>query len=49
MARVWLRAGHTLGLTRLWGPTDGCIGVSNEDIETLYDAVRIGTPVVINP
>lgn len=49
MARVWLRVGHTLGLNRLWGPTDGCIGVSNEDIEVLYDAVRVGTPVQITP
>lgn len=49
LARVWLSVGHTLGLNRLWGPTDGCIGVSNQDIEALYDAVRVGTPVQINP
>ena len=48
-ARLWLRTGHTLGLNRLWGPTDGCIGVSNEDIETLYAAARVGTPVLITP
>lgn len=49
LARIWLRLGHTLGLNRLWGPTDGCIGVTNEDIEVLYAATRVGTPVVINP
>lgn len=49
LARVWLRVGHTLGLNRLWGPTDGCIGVSNEDIEALYEAARVGTPILIIP
>lgn len=49
LARIWLRLGHTLRLNRLWGPTDGCIGVSNEDIEVLYAAVRVGTPVEITP
>jgi hypothetical protein len=49
LARLWLRAGHLLGLNRLWGPTDGCIGVSNEDIEVLYDAVHVGTPIEITP
>ena len=49
LARIWLRLGHTLLLNRLWGPTDGCIGVANEDIEVLYRSVRVGTPVVITP
>jgi hypothetical protein len=30
----------------VWGPTDGCIGVANEDAEALFDAVTIGTPIV---
>lgn len=49
LARLWLRGGHVLGLNRLWGPTDGCIGVSNTDIETIYRAARVGTPVHIMP
>ena len=49
LARVWLSAGHAFRLNRLWGPTDGCIGVSNQDIETLYAVARVGTPVLISP
>ena len=49
LARVWLSAGHALRLNRLWGPTDGCIGLSNEDIEVLYAVARVGTPVLISP
>jgi lipoprotein-anchoring transpeptidase ErfK/SrfK len=33
----------------MWGPTDGCIGMTNEDVEVVYDAVRVGTRVVILP
>lgn len=49
LARIWLRLGHALSLNELWGPTDGCIGVANEDIDILYAAVHVGTPVLITP
>ena len=49
VARAWLRLGKTLGLMQLWGPTDGCIGVTNEDVEVLYSLVPVGTPVIIAP
>jgi murein L,D-transpeptidase YafK len=49
VARAWLRLGNTLGLMQLWGPTDGCIGVANEDVEILYQAVKLGTRVTILP
>jgi len=29
--------------------TDGCIAVSNEEIEEIYSLVEIGTPVEIKP
>lgn len=48
-ARAWTRFAHATGLHRLWGPTDGCVGMTNEDVEALYDAVRVGTRVVIVP
>ncbi|MFN8643265.1 MAG: L,D-transpeptidase [Candidatus Binatia bacterium] len=28
--------------------TEGCIAVSNEEIEYLYDLTPVGTPVIIN-
>lgn len=49
LARVWLRLGNTLGLLSLWGPTDGCIGVTNEAVESLYEAVQVGAPIRIRP
>jgi hypothetical protein len=29
--------------------TEGCIAISNDDVEYLYSMVSIGTPVIINP
>jgi murein L,D-transpeptidase YafK len=46
-ARAWTRFARTSGLAGVWGPTDGCIGVTNEDAETLYDLVPVGTRVTI--
>ena len=46
-ARVWTRLASATGLAGVWGPTDGCIGLSNEDVEVLDKHVTIGTPVVI--
>ena len=34
---------------RLLDWTDGCIAVTNSEIEELYEAVPIGTPIQINP
>ncbi|MEQ9413609.1 MAG: L,D-transpeptidase family protein [Cyclobacteriaceae bacterium] len=34
---------------RLFDWTDGCIAVTNSEIEELYNAVPIGTPIQINP
>lgn len=48
-ARIWTRFASATGLSSVWGPTDGCIGVTNEDVEFLYQAVPIGTKVVILP
>jgi lipoprotein-anchoring transpeptidase ErfK/SrfK len=29
--------------------TDGCIALTNEEIDELYAAVKIGTPIEIKP
>jgi len=29
--------------------TNGCIGVTDDEIDELYQAVPIGTPIIINP
>ncbi len=47
VARTWLRVSAALGLG--WGPTDGCVGLANDDVESLYDAVAVGTPITIRP
>jgi murein L,D-transpeptidase YafK len=49
LARAWLRIASATGLASMIGPTDGCIGVSNEDVEALYDVIPAGTPVFIAP
>lgn len=49
LGRAWIRGAHALGLIQSWGPTDGCIALMNDDVEEVYDAVRIGTPVRIQP
>ncbi len=49
LARVWTRFAHATNLYRVWGPTDGCVAISNENIETLYDTVSTGTPIEILP
>jgi hypothetical protein len=47
-ARVWTRLARTTGMSGVWGPTDGCIGLVNEDVERLYDVVPVGTKVKIS-
>jgi len=47
--RAWIRFANLTKLAALWGPTDGCIGLMNEDVEVLFDAVKVGTPVRIDP
>jgi murein L,D-transpeptidase YafK len=46
-ARAWMRFARASGLAGVWGPTDGCIGVANEDVEALYESVPVGTKVTI--
>jgi murein L,D-transpeptidase YafK len=48
-ARLWTRLASAAGIAGVWGPTDGCIGVANEDVEVLFDSVPVGTRVVIAP
>jgi len=37
------------GLSSSWDWTDGCVALNTQDIEELFDAVPIGTPVEIRP
>jgi murein L,D-transpeptidase YafK len=48
LARLFIRSGGALS-SRVWGPTDGCIGMVNEDVEVVYDSVPVGTEVRIEP
>jgi murein L,D-transpeptidase YafK len=48
LARIWIRLAHATGLAAYWGPTDGCIALTSEDIAVLADAARIDTPVAIH-
>lgn len=49
LARAWIRVARATGLVSKIGPTDGCIGVDNQDVEALYSLVPVGTPVFIAP
>jgi murein L,D-transpeptidase YafK len=42
-----LAAAQALGIFNDW--TAGCIAVTNAEIEEIYRAVRVGTPIVIRP
>jgi murein L,D-transpeptidase YafK len=46
-ARAWTRFARAAGIAGVWGPTDGCIGVANEDVELLYATVPIGARITI--
>jgi L,D-peptidoglycan transpeptidase YkuD (ErfK/YbiS/YcfS/YnhG family) len=46
---MWIRLAGASGLARMWGPTDGCIALMNEDVQVVYESVRVGTPVIISP
>ncbi len=48
IAKLFIRSAGALS-SRAWGPTDGCIGMINEDVETVFDAVPVGTSVTIEP
>jgi len=47
LARAWIRFASVAGVASVWGPTDGCIALTNEDVEALYEIVPVGTRVVI--
>ncbi len=49
LGRAWIRVAHVTGASRLWGPTDGCIAVTNEDVSALAEIVKPGTPIVVVP
>ncbi|MDI1477261.1 L,D-transpeptidase [Polyangium sp. y55x31] len=49
LARAWIRLSSATGLGQVWGPTDGCIGLTNEDVAVLYTLVPVGTKVTIKP
>jgi murein L,D-transpeptidase YafK len=49
LMRMWIPFAHQFGLIQRWGPTDGCIALSNDDVEELYRHVDVGTPVIISP
>ncbi|MDI1429108.1 L,D-transpeptidase family protein [Polyangium sorediatum] len=49
LARAWIRLSSATGLGQVWGPTDGCIGLANEDVDVLYALVPVGTKVTIKP
>jgi murein L,D-transpeptidase YafK len=49
LGRAWIRFAHVTGASRVWGPTDGCIAVTNEDVEALAEIVQPGTPIVVRP
>lgn len=46
---LWIPFAHRLGLIERWGPTDGCIALSNDDVAELFLHVHVGTPVTIVP
>lgn len=48
LARMFIRAAAQVS-GQVWGPTDGCIGMINEDVEDVFRAVRVGTEVQILP
>jgi len=47
LGRLWIRFAHATGAGRVWGPTEGCIALTNEDVEALFEVVPVGTKVVI--
>ena len=48
LARLFIRGAGKLS-AGVWGPTDGCIGLTNEDVELVFETVRVGTEVTIEP
>lgn len=46
---LWIPFAHRLGLIQRWGPTDGCVALTNANVEELYRHVGVGTPVTITP
>jgi murein L,D-transpeptidase YafK len=47
LSRLWIRFAQATDLARFWGPTAGCIALTNEDVEALFEVVPVGTKVVI--
>jgi hypothetical protein len=49
LAAVWIWLARSTSLSRAWGPTDGCVAMTNADVEVLFSHVPVGTRVVITP
>ena len=41
--------GWLSGLAQQFDWTDGCIAVKNAEMDEIWDAVDVGTPIQINP
>ena len=48
-ARAWTHFARATDMAGVWGPTDGCVGLVNEDVEVLYEVVPTGARVTISP
>jgi murein L,D-transpeptidase YafK len=48
LARLFIRSAGQIS-SRAWGPTDGCVGMINEDVEVVFDALQVGAEVRIDP
>ena len=42
-------AGHLAQMTQRFNWTDGCIAVTNEEMDQIWQSVDVGTPIVIKP
>ncbi|NPA50085.1 MAG: L,D-transpeptidase, partial [Epsilonproteobacteria bacterium] len=45
----WNRDGHGDSYTLKYDWTNGCIAVTNKDLDWLFKSVRVGTPIIIEP
>ena len=44
---VWIKKGQKLHRFSDW--TDGCIALTNDEIDELFKTVKIGSPITIYP
>jgi hypothetical protein len=48
LVRLWTSLSRVAGLHKRIGFTEGCVILSNEDVDRLWPLVRVGTPVTIH-